>query len=170
MFNYSQNIINVITALLVVLLGLFVANISSNSLRRILRNIEINNIFKEELKLSLDGILSNITKYAIYFITAIIALNRIGVSTRTIQMVFLIFLAVAIVFVILAFKDFAPNLVSGFYILRTRKINKGDWILIDGLEGKIMAVNLVETKIETKNKELIFIPNSRIMKYKVIKK
>ena len=171
MVEYSNTTINIVTALLVLLLGLIIANILNNSLRRFLKNLNVDKIIHEQLRLriSLEDFLGTIIKYLIYFVTIIIALNSIGVSVRVLRYVFLIFLAVAVVFVILAFKDFAPNLIAGFYILKSKKIKEGDKIKVNGLEGKVLKVNLIETKIETNNKEFIFIPNSNITKYKVIK-
>src|SRR3989344_7609867 len=151
MVEYSDTLIRATSALLIVLFGLLIANIINNILRRFLRNIEINRILSEQLKLkiSAEEFISFTLKYLIYFITIIIALTSLGVSTRILQMIFGIFLAVAIVFVILAFKDFAPNVISGIYILRSKKIDKGDHITIDNLEGRVLNINLVETKIET---------------------
>src|SRR3989344_809304 len=172
MVEYSDISIRIVTALLVLLLGLLIANIVNNTLRRILRNIEINRIIHEQLnlKISAEEFSSSVLKYLIYFATVIIALNQLGFSTKVLQMVFIVFLVIVVVFVILSFKDFAPNLISGFYILKTGKLKKGDIIEINELKGKVLNINLVETKIETNNKELIFIPNSNITKFKVIKR
>jgi len=64
------------------------------------------------------------------------------------------------------------SLLAGIYLIRTKKIKKGEIIKISEIEGRILEVNLLETKIETNNKEILFIPNSTITRkvVKIIKK
>ena len=71
---------------------------------------------------------------------------------------------------ILAVKDFIPNLVAGFYVRQKEKIKPNDTINVNNTEGKVMAVDLTETKIKTKDNDTIFIPNSILVKSKIIKK
>src|SRR3989344_710402 len=171
MVEYSENIIKVVTALLILIFGLLIANILNNIIRKLLRDIEINKIIKEQLKINIkvEEIAASVIKYLIYAGTVIIALNKLGFSTRILQIILLVFILLALVFIALAFKDWIPNLVSGFYIIKNKKLLKGDDITINDIKGKVLQVNLIETKIETNNKEIIFIPNSSITKYKVIK-
>jgi len=171
MVEYSENIIKVVTALLILIFGLLIANILNNIIRKLLRDIEINKIIKEQLKINIkvEEIAASVIKYLIYTGTVIIALNKLGFSTRILQIILLVFILLALVFIALAFKDWIPNLVSGFYIIKNKKLLKGDDITINDIKGKVLQVNLIETKIETNNKEIIFIPNSSITKYKVIK-
>ena len=42
-------------------------------------------------------------------------------------------------------------------------------IKIDTAEGKVLSVNLLETKLETAGGESIFIPNSMVAKSKITK-
>ena len=48
--------------------------------------------------------------------------------------------------------------------MKNKTIKKGDIITIDGVKGKIIGITLLETKIETNNKEIIFIPNANVAK------
>ncbi len=171
MVEYSESIIKAVSALLIILFGLLIANIINNLLRKLLRDVEINKIIKEQLKLrfNLSETLSSIVKYLIYAVTFIIVLSKLGIPTRTLQIVFIGIILFFVVFIILAFKDWIPNLVSGFYILRNKNLKIGDRIKINNLQGRIIKINLIETKIETNNKEIIFIPNSSITKYGVTK-
>ncbi len=171
MVEYSTTAINVITAFLIIILGLVIGSIFDNIIRRFLRGLEINSVLEEHLKikLQLEQNLSTFVKYMIYFVAIIIALDKLGVPTKILRIVFIVLFILVIIFVVLAFKDWVPNLLSGFYILRNNKIKIGDIIKVNGVKGKVIAVNLIETKIETNNNEIIFIPNSNITKYEVIK-
>lgn len=171
MVVYSENIINIVTALLILLLGLLIAKIISNILKKLLKEVEINNIIKEQFKLNfnLSQLITSIIKYFIYAITIILVLNQLGVSKKTLQITFLIIVILAVIFTVLAFKDWLPNLISGILILKNKNIKPGYQIKINNIKGTIKKVNLIETQIETNNKELIFIPNSTISQYEVTK-
>ena len=171
MVEYSENIINIVSALLVILFGLIITNILSNIVKKLLKDIEINRIIKEQLKINikLEDFAAASIKYLIYLITAILALKSLGLSIRILQILFIVIFIAIILFVVMAFKDWIPNLVSGFYIIKNNKIVKGDKITINSISGKVLGVNMLETKIETNNKEIIFIPNASINKYQVFK-
>ena len=172
MVVYSDTVIKIITSFLILILGLVLANVLSNILRKVLREAEINKILAKQfkIKISVENYLVNIFKYIIYFATAITVLNQLGIPTFVLRIIFLVIVIIVIIFIVLAFKDWIPNLVSGFYIYKTQKIKTGDTIIINGLKGKVKRINLIETKIITKNNEIIFIPNSNITKYEIVKK
>ena len=172
MVEYSNTIIKAITALLIILFGMLIGNIANNLIRKILRDIEINKMFREQLRLKIkfEEIFASIIKYFIYFVTVILALDSLGFSTWILQAILLIFALLIVVFTVLAFKDWLPNLISGFYIKKRKKIKKGDLVSISNVSGRVIKVNFIETKIETNNKEIVFIPNLSIArKYLEIK-
>ena len=171
MVLYSDLLINILSAFLILVIGLIIAQIGSNILRRFLRGTQLNKILDEQLKikLNLENYLSLILKYLIYLITIILILNKLNVPTKILQVILIIFAILVLIFIIFAFKDWLPNLISGFYIIRTEKVKKGDIIKIKDIKGKVIEVNLLETKIETNNNEFIFIPNSNITQFELIK-
>ena len=69
----------------------------------------------------------------------------------------------------LSIKDFMPNMFAGFFIHQKRFIKEGDIIKVDNIKGKIVHVNLVETTIETKQGDIIYIPNSLLTKKTIVK-
>jgi small conductance mechanosensitive channel len=78
-------------------------------------------------------------------------------------------LIIIIISILLSIKDFMPNMFSGLFIHRKRFINVGDVIKVENTEGKVVHINLVETKIETNKGDIIYFPNSLLTKNKVIK-
>ena len=169
--QYSDTFIKLLSAFLILIIGLILGQVASNIIKRLLKGLEINKVLEEQLKIKvqLERYLGGFIKYLIYFITVILVLNRIGVSTKVLQIILIIVLAIVIIFVVLAFKDWLPNLISGFYIIKSGKIKKDDIIKIKGVSGKVIQVSLLETKIETNNNEVIFIPNHNITKYELTK-
>ncbi|HLC58612.1 MAG TPA: mechanosensitive ion channel domain-containing protein [Candidatus Nanoarchaeia archaeon] len=172
--EYQSLFINILGAFLIIILGLILGQIISNIIRRFIRGIGASKILEQQLKVKvkLDTYISTILKYTIYLIAIILALNQLGLSTKVLKILFIIILIFIIIFTILAFKDWLPNLLAGIYLIRTKKIKKGEIIKISEIEGRILEVNLLETKIETNNKEILFIPNSTITRkvVKIIKK
>jgi len=171
MIEYSNTAINVITVFLVILLGLIIANIFNNILRRFLRGFGLNKIIEEQLKkkIKLEEYFTSFIKYVIYLITLIIALDQLGLPTRFLKFIFIVIGLIIIIFTVLAFKDWVPNMIAGFYIYKNNKVKVGDTIKVRDIKGVIKSINLVETKIETSNKEVIFIPNSNLIRYEVVK-
>jgi len=171
MVGYSNTVINIITAFLITILGLIIGNIFSNILKRFLKGLEINRIFKEQIKreVKIEEYFAYFIKYFIYLITIIIALDQMGLPTKVLKIIFILIGIAIIVFTILAFKDWVPNIIAGLYIYKNNKVKIGDIIKVKGVKGKIIEMNLVETKIETNNNELIFIPNSNMVRYEVVK-
>ncbi len=67
--------------------------------------------------------------------------------------------SVAIAF---ALQDTISNLVSGLFIITNRPFTEGEWIHIGETEGRVLTVNWRYTRIETRNGDLIVIPNGSI--------
>jgi small-conductance mechanosensitive channel len=72
--------------------------------------------------------------------------------------------------VILSIKDFMPNLVSGLILHQKRNIRPGEKIIVNNIEGEVINVTIIETKLRTKNGEIVYIPNSILMNNVVVKK
>ena len=171
MVQYTGFPIKVIGAFLTLIIGLVIATTLTNILRKFLRGIEVNRLVQQQLKIKIliEEKLVAVLKYLIYFVTITLILTQLGVSTRILVIILVVFLVIISIFLILAFKDWIPNLISNFYLKRTDKIKVGDVIKVKGIKGRVMAMNMLETKIETVNKEIIFIPNANLTKYEVIK-
>jgi small-conductance mechanosensitive channel len=70
----------------------------------------------------------------------------------------------------LATKDFIPNLVAGLFMLKKTEIEKGKRIKAGNVEGTVVEIGLIETKIKTKKGDEIYIPNSTLTKEKLVVK
>ncbi len=167
----SQFFTKIIVAIVILLIGFIVGRIAGRLLHKILHEIELDKILKKAgIKIALEDILSHFLTYFIYFITIIWALSELGLTTTILNMVSAAILIVIIVAVLLAVKDFIPNAFSGFFIYRKDLIKPGDRIKINGLEGKVKKISLVETEVETRKGDLILLPNSNVTKKAIIVK
>jgi len=107
--------------------------------------------------------------YFIYFIAIIIALNQIGLTTTILYMISAAVLIIIVISIALGVKDFIPNILAGIHLHRKDIIKEGDKIKVKGTEGKVISVELTETKLKTKKGDIIIIPNSMLVKEEIIK-
>ena len=74
-----------------------------------------------------------------------------------------------VLFIILSLKDLIPNIAAGFLLHHRKFINKGENITVKDIKGKIIDITLTEIKLETKNKDVVIIPNSVLIKNEIVK-
>ena len=163
--------IKLIASIAILLIGLIAARIISKVIKKVLHELELNRILKEQagVKLPIEEFVSSLAKYLIYFIAIIWALTELGLQTVILYIILTIILAILVSFIVLAFKDFIPNITAGFFIHQKNMIKKGDIIKVKGIEGKIINISLVETTIKT-NGDIVYVPNSILTKNEIIKK
>ncbi|MEY4298802.1 MAG: hypothetical protein RIR25_38 [Verrucomicrobiota bacterium] len=64
----------------------------------------------------------------------------------------------------LALQEPLGNIVSGLMLLFERPISVGDWVLVDGVRGRIVEINWRSVHIETPTRELQIVPNVTLYK------
>jgi len=169
--NSSQFFIKFIIAVIIILIGLIIGRTVEKILQRILKEIELNkNLKKAGINFPLEKIITNFAKYFIYFIAAIWALTELGLTTTVLNMISAVVLILILISLILAVKDFIPNVFAGYFIHRKRMFKEGDKISVQNLKGKIVKITLTETEIKTEKGDTIYVPNSVIKREIVIKK
>ena len=160
-----------VVAVIIVLIGLVAGKLLGKLIHKLLHEIELNRIIKKAagIKVSAEEIISSFVTYFIYFIFIVMALNQLGLTTVVLHMISGAILIIIIISIMLSIKDFMPNMFAGFFIHQKRFIKEGDIIQVDNTKGKVVHINLVETKIETKKGDIIYIPNSLLTKKTVVK-
>jgi len=160
-----------VVAVIIVLIGLVLGKILGKFVQKALHEIELNKIIKKAagIKASVEEIISTSLSYFIYFIFIVMALNQLGITTVVLHMISGAILIIIIISILLSIKDFMPNMFAGLFIHQKRFIKEGDILKVDNTEGKVVHINLVETKIETKHGDIIYIPNSLLTKKTVVK-
>lgn len=171
-FTISEPILKIIVAIVTLLFGLVFGRFFGKLSKKILEELEINKILREQtrIKVPVEEFISSLISYIIYFIAIIIALNQLGLTTTVLWIILITILAIIIIFIILAVKDFIPNIVSGFFIYQKGLIKKGNRIKVKDVEGTVIDISLTETKIRTKSKDIVYIPNSILIKSIITKK
>lgn len=167
----SGNLNRLVAAVIVLLIAFLIARFLRNLSARVLRELKTNKILKENfgLRAPIEEIISQGIFYIVLLVGIIMALNQLGLSTAILYMILIVMLLVIISFIVLAFKDFIPNVFASFWIHQRKMIEKGDYIEVKDIAGKVVEINLTETKIETKDKEIVLFPNSLLLKEKIKK-
>ena len=168
----SGNLNRAIAAIVILLIAFLLARFIGNLTAKVLSELKTDKILKESfgVRAPVEQIFGKGVYYLVLFIGVIMALNQLGLSTIILYIVLSIILLIVVSFIILAFKDFVPNAFAGFWIHQKKIIEVGDIVDIKDVSGKIVEISLTETKIETKDKEIVLLPNSMLLREKIKKK
>ena len=103
-------------------------------------------------------------RYIFFSIGLIIGLVLAGVNLKG------IFVVAGALSVGLGFglQHFASDFVSGLFIIANKPIRIGDRVLIDGVEGYVVKIGILTTRISSPNQSDIIIPNSSVITKSVI--
>ncbi|MBN1544798.1 mechanosensitive ion channel family protein [Candidatus Woesearchaeota archaeon] len=158
-----------IVSIVILLIGFIIGKILGRLIFKFLHSFEVNETFSKltGTTLKIEEIAETFTTYFIYFITIVIVLQQIGLASTILHMIAAGIIILIILSAFLGIKDFIPNAIAGFFMQSHKKFKMGQKIKVKGMQGKITDITLLETKIETKNGDIIFIPNSVLNKTEV---
>ena len=161
---------SLLTAVIIALVGFIIGKVLGRVVQRVLHGMEVDNIFKRatQLDITFEHKLGRFTSYLIYAISIIMALNQLNVTTTILQMIIAAVIIIIIIAAALAVKDFVPNAFAGFYIISKKVLEEGQTVRVKGVQGKVIAVTLMETKLQTKSGDLVHVPNSSFTRSELI--
>ena len=113
-------------------------------------------------RVNLLSILGDLAVFAGYGAWLLIYLHEAGLNLSGIVMTSSVLTAV------LAFsmQDTLGNVLSGLALQLDNSVKLGDWVEIDNIKGRVSEVRWRYTAVETRDWEMIVIPNSLLMKNK----
>jgi small-conductance mechanosensitive channel len=162
---------NVIAAVVILLIGFIIGKLAGRFIQKALHEAELDKILKKAgAKVTFEKALSQITEYFIYFITIIFALNQLGITTVVLYIIALAAMVILVISAFLGLKDFIPNFIAGLVIYRRDLIKEGKKVSINGVSGKVHKLSLLDTIIKTPKGDIIHIPNSVVVKSKIVQK
>ena len=153
-------------ALLTFLAGFIIGKLVEKFVYKVLNEIELNKIIKDNFKITFNAahFISTILAYSIYFLSLVAALEQIGLANIILYMVSLTLVLLILISFFLTVRDFFPNFVAGIYLFNKEKLEIGNYVEIGDIKGKLIHLDLMQLKIETKNEDVILIPNSNAVK------
>ncbi len=147
---YVPLIVNVATALLILLLGLFIA-------RRV-DSLTLRAARARKLDEALSRFLSSLSRWAVLAMTLIAALGAVGVETTS----FVAILASAGLAIGLAMQGSLSHFAAGVMLLIFRPFVIDDFVELNGKSGTVKEIGLYATRLLTPGGETIVIPNSQV--------
>lgn len=116
------------------------------------------------LDATLQKILKAVVRLILWFVTAMIVIETLGVSVTSLLAAFsVVGLAAS-----LAIQDSLSNCAGGIMILVTKPFKIGDYVEIDDISGTVEMIHLIHTRITTVDNKMIHVPNSKIIATKII--
>lgn len=153
----ADNVTRVLTALLILFVGFWLARLLSRQVRSLLPRTR-------RVDTTLAPLLSQILRYGIMIITVVIALSQFGIQTTSILAV----LGAAGLAIALALQGTLSNIASGVMLIWLRPFSVGDAIDAEGITGNVLEVGLFATELRTYDGVFIFVPNSRLWNAKIM--
>lgn len=141
---------NLLAALLIFVISLYLARILSNIVQRLLNN--------RKIPLGVIQLFSQLTYWTIIVSGAILALQRFFDVTA-----FLAGLGIAGLTVGFALQDVMKNFVAGVILLVHRPFYVGESIGIKGFDGTITAIDLRVTEMRATDGRLVILPNADVL-------
>ena len=120
----SDFTLNLIAAIVILLVGLVIGRFLGNLTRKVLHELELDKLLREQtrFKIPLEQFLGSLVKFIVYFIAIIFALDQLGLQTAILNIILAIIIMIIVIFMILAIKDFIPNLMAGLFLHQKRNI------------------------------------------------
>lgn len=137
-------------ALLVLLVGIWIAKRLSNALDRAMA--------RGHMEATLRGFLRNIAYAGMVVVVATSALFTLGVSPASVLAV----LGAAGLAIGLALKDSLSNIASGVMLIMQRPFRVGDYVQAAGIEGTVDQIRVFQTRLRTIDNRTVVLPNSLI--------
>lgn len=102
--------------------------------------------------------------WVIWGLGIIVALSMLAVQTELL----LLIVGLGGGALILAYRDVLSEIVSYQFISTYQPVKVGEWIEVEKHYGRVIEMDLIETKLVTPNNEIIVIPNTILMKQSII--
>lgn len=151
--NVILNLPNIIIALIVFLLAYWFSKklqlLVNKYLQAVIRQPSIRNLIAN---------IASILMVGLGFLSALSILNLDGTLKSLLAGAGVAGLAIS-----LALQGTLSNTFSGIFIAIKDELNIGDWIETNGFSGKIMAIDLRNTKIKASDNNIIVVPNKLLL-------
>ncbi len=143
--------LKVILALLILLIGRWLANVVRNAAHSVMTRRHVDPI--------IISFVSNITYVGLLVFVAVAALRQLGIETAS----FVAVIGAAGLAIALAFQSSLSNFAAGFLMVIFKPFKKGDYIEGGGTAGIVQEIQVFTTTLLTPDNKLIIVPNGKLM-------
>ena len=149
--DWTAYAMNVLGAILILVVGLWVAGRAG----RLIRNLGVK---YPQLDLTLFNFLGSLARWAVVTLTVIVVLSQFGVKTTSLIAI----LGAAGLAVGLALQGTLSNLAAGVMLLVFRPFKVGDYVTAGGHSGTVEEISLFTTSMVSPDNVLTIVPNGDI--------
>ncbi|CAA0107518.1 Small-conductance mechanosensitive channel [BD1-7 clade bacterium] len=146
-----SNLLNVVYALAILLIGRWLARRATQLLERFMK--------KQNHDETLTSFIGNISYAVLLIVVVLAALARLGIETTSLVAI----LGAAGLAIGLALKNSLSNFASGVMMLLFRPLQIGNFVDAGGTSGTVDDINIFYTRMRTPDNKIITVPNSSIM-------
>lgn len=143
-------LINVVIALGILVVGIWIAGQLTRVLDKLMRIRHIDEVLRGFLVAAVSTVLK--------FVVALIAIEQLGIDTTSL----LALMAAAGLAVSLALKDSLSNFASGVMLVLFKPFKVGDYVEAAGTAGICESISAFSTVFKSPDNKKIIVPNSRI--------
>ena len=113
---------------------------------------------------TLVSFLGNVANVGLLILIIIAALGKLGIPTTSVTAL----IGGAGLAVALSLKDQLSNFAAGALIILFRPFKVGDFIKVNGFEGTVSEIKMVQTALSTPDNEEVILPNSVVMSNSIV--
>jgi small conductance mechanosensitive channel len=148
--------VNIVTALVIFIIGSIIARVVSNMLTRVMRLRGID--------ITVSDFLAAMVRYSILVFTFIAVLGRVGVQTTSLIAV----LGAAGLAIGLALQGSLSNFAAGVVLVVFRPMRTGEYVDLGSVAGTVYQVHIFSTTLRTSDNKIIMVPNGKIIAGNII--
>lgn len=126
--------------------------------------LEFKTLFQVELNYMVAPFVSKILNVVVWALGIMMIVSEFGFDVNG----FVAGLGLSGLAVALAGKSMLANLFGGLALLGDKTFDIGDWIVADGIDGRVERISLWSTKVRTFEKGLVTIPNEVLASGKIL--
>lgn len=108
--------------------------------------------------------INSIVKIGVYAVVLIVILDILGVQTASLIAVF----GSAALAISMSLQGSLSNFAGGILILIFKPFRLGDYIVANGLEGTVISIEMLYTKLRTVDNKIIMMPNGNLSNSNII--
>ena len=148
---FTNNIWNIVFFFVILILGIIIIKIIMKVLRKVLSKTKMEKIAQ--------NFLCTAVKFGLWLMLILALLSQIGIQiTGILTAISALILAVG-----MALENNMSNLANGIIIVSTKMFKKGDYIIVDDVEGSITEINFLFTTLLTSDNKKVTLPNSELV-------
>ncbi len=142
--------INLITALLILVIGLYIIRFLNKMIRKFFQ--------KKDYDLALESFLQSFISIALKILLFVLVITQLGVQSSSLIAI----IGAAGLAIGLALQGSLSNFAGGVLILLFKPFKVGDFISAQGIDGSVMEITIFYTKLTTFGNQVAIIPNGKL--------